>query len=53
MNQERKENTRGHEPMQGVVNTQTVSEEEEHSDLAQGGVKRPHESSDLDKDQPT
>ena len=39
MNQERKENTQGHEPMQGVVNTQIVSEVEDHSDPAQGGVK--------------
>ena len=34
LNQERKHNTWGQEPMQGVVNTQTISEVEEHSDPA-------------------
>ena len=48
-----KENTRGKEPMQGVVNTQAISEVEEHSDPSQGGAKRSHESSNSDKEQPT
>lgn len=39
--------------MQGVVITQTISEVEEHSDLAEGGVKQPRESSDSDKEQTT
>ena len=39
--------------MQCVVNTQIDYGVEEHSEPAQGGVKRPHESSDSDKEQPT
>jgi hypothetical protein len=48
-----KEVTWGKELMQCEVYTQKDSGLEEHIEPTRGGVKRPHESSDSDKEQPS
>ena len=47
-----KEDTWGKESMQCTTNLQKYFGIAEHTDPAQGGAKRPHESSDSNKEQP-